>query len=84
MKLTYDVGDVVEIGFGDEPQVVVVFGELKAPSEGGTFYVVSDGVMFGLPIKGHDFRKIGTNLAVADTYRKRYLAKVPDGLKELL
>ena len=84
MKITYEVGDVVELGEGIAPQVVVIFGELSHPSEGGTVYVVGTEKLFGLPIKSPTFRKIGVNLAAADSYRKRYLEKSPDGLKDLL
>lgn len=84
MKLVYDVGDVVELGSSPAPETVVIFGELRNPSEGGTYYVVGDEKLFGLPIKCHNFRKIGVNLAAADSYRKRYLEKVPNGLKDLL
>ena len=76
MKLTYDVGDVVEMGMGDFPQVAVVFGELAHPSEGGPVYVVGDKKLFGLPTRGQNFRKIGVDMKAADRYRKRYNKKV--------
>jgi hypothetical protein len=61
MKLTYDIGDIVEMGDGSHPQVVTVFGELAHPSEGGVIYVVGADDLFGLPTKGFNFRKIGSN-----------------------
>ncbi len=84
MKIVYDFGDVVELGSSTAPQTVVVFGELRNPSEGGSVYVVGDEKLFGLPIKSHNFRKIGVDIERADLYRGRYLAKAPDGLKDLL
>jgi hypothetical protein len=82
MKLTYDIGDVVEMGDGDNPQVVTVFGRLRNPSEGGNVYVVGTDDLFGLPTNGRHFRKIDENKADAERYRKRYLDKAPGWLKE--
>jgi len=83
MKIAFGYGDMVECDFGPTPKVLTVFGELPSPAEGGTVYVSGDENTFGLPSTGHHYRKIGTDLVLAEKCRERYLNKVPAGLKDL-
>lgn len=83
MKIAFEYGDVVECDDNQVPLLLTIFGELPTPSEGGTTYVAGDDNTFGLPTTGHHHRKIGTDLVTAEKCRERYLAKVPNGLKDL-
>jgi len=83
MNLLCEYGDMVECDHGPTPRVLTVFGELKHPAEGGITYVGGDEKTFGLPLPRCWLRKAGVDLAAADKYRERYLAKAPGNLKDL-
>lgn len=83
MKIAFEYGDIVECDYCPIPKLLIIFGELKHTSEGGTSYIGGDDNTFGLPLSGHYHRKIGTDLVTAEKCRERYLAKVPNGLKDL-
>ena len=83
MKISFEYGDVVELDECQSPRVLTIFGELKAPADNSITYVGGDNATFGLPLPSRHLRKIGVDIAAADKCRARYVAKAPNGLKEL-
>lgn len=83
MKIFFEHGDVVEVDYCQDPQVLTIFGELKFPADGRITYVGGGETTVGLPMPPHFLRKIGVDIKAADKYRARYVARSPNGLKEV-